>query len=91
MPRPGSAVLGGLPLTTSDFRDFAHMVHKLLVDDVSAPVGRFVARVSSFVATTDRRLHPAASSVAADTAFASVTVVPPGWVTWALQMLLWSR
>ena len=38
VPRPGSAVLGGLPLTTSDFRDFAHMVHKLLVDDVSAPV-----------------------------------------------------
>ena len=47
MPRPESAALGWPPLTSSDFR--------MRIDDLSAPSGRFVARVSAAVTAANRR------------------------------------
>ena len=54
--RPDSAVLGGLPLTSTNFRDFHPHGPRMRIDDLSAPTGRFVARLSAFVGTGDDRL-----------------------------------
>ena len=54
VPHTESAVLGGLPFTSADYCDFrAHGPH-MRIDDLSAPSGRFVARVSASVTTVDR-------------------------------------
>ena len=54
MPRTESAVLGGLPFTSADYCDFRTHGPHMRIDDLSAPSGRFVARVSASVATVDR-------------------------------------
>ena len=41
------AVLGGLPFASSDFRDFRAHALRMRIDDVCAPSGRCVARVSA--------------------------------------------
>ena len=56
MPHPDSAVLGELPLTSTDLRNFRTHGPRMRVDDLSASTERFVARVSAFVGTNDDRL-----------------------------------
>ena len=53
--RPESAVVGGLPFSSLDFRDFRAHGPRMMIDDLSAPSGRFVARVSAPVTPVDRR------------------------------------
>ena len=54
VPRTEGAVLGGLPFTSADYCDFRTHGSHMRIDDLSAPSGRFVARVSASVATVDR-------------------------------------
>ena len=56
VPQPDSAVLGGLPLTSTDFRDFRARGPRVRTDDLSTPTGRFIARVSTSIGTDDDRL-----------------------------------
>ena len=75
VPHPESAVLGGLPFASSDLRDFrAHEPH-VRIDDLSAPSGRFVARVTAAVTTHDCRPGSGDFFAPTDTAFASVFAV----------------
>ena len=76
MPQPDSAVLGGLLLTSTDFRDFRAYGPRMRIDDLSSPTGRFVARVSAFVGTGDDRLGRAPFWPAADATFTPVFAVP---------------
>ena len=76
VPRPESAGLGGLPFASSDFRDFRAHGPRMRIDDLSAPSGRFVARVSAAVTTTDRRPGRGYVFPAADTAFDLFFAVP---------------
>ena len=76
MPRPENAVLGGLPFASSDFRDFGAHGPRVRIDDLCAPSGRFVARVTAAVTTEDRRPGREEFFPAADTAFASVFAYP---------------
>ena len=78
MPRTKSAVLGGLPFTSSDFRDSRAHGPRRRMDNLSAPFGRFVARLSASVATVDCRPGLFFFSPTANPAFASVFVVPSG-------------
>ena len=78
MPRTESAVLGGLPFTSSDFLNFRTHGPRMRIDDLSSPSGRFVARVSASVTTVDRRTGLRVFSPAANTASALVFVVPFG-------------
>ena len=78
MPQPDSAVLGGLPLTSTDFHVFRAHGPRLRIDDLSAPTGRFVARVSAFVGTGDDRLGRTPFWPAADSNFTPVLAVPSG-------------
>ena len=54
VPRTESAVLGGLPFTSADYGEFRIHGPHMRIDDLSAPSGRFVARVSASAATVDR-------------------------------------
>lgn len=64
--QPESDVLGGLPLTPSEFRKVrAHGPH-MRMDHLSTPTGKPLARASAFVATGDRRLDHATSCLFAD-------------------------
>ena len=56
VPRPDSAVSGGLPLTSSDLRNFHAHGPLMRIDDLSAFGRRVVARVSASVAPVDNRL-----------------------------------
>ena len=76
MPRTDSAVLGGLPLTSADFCDFRTLGPRMKIDDLSAPSGRFVSRVSASVGTVDRCPGREWALLTADIAFASVFTVP---------------
>ena len=76
VPRPDSTLLGGLPFASSDFRDFRAHGPRMRIDDLSAPSGRFVARVSAAVTTTDRRPGRGYVFPAADTAFDLFFAVP---------------
>ena len=78
MARTESAVLGGLPFASPDFRDFRAHWPRMKIDDLSAPLGRFVARLSTFVVTVDRRPGLRVFSTTANPAFASAFVVPSG-------------
>ena len=78
VPRNESSVLGELPFTTSDYRDFRARGPCIRIDDLYAPSGRFVSRVSASVATVDRRPGLRVFSPTANPAFASVFVVPSG-------------
>ena len=76
VPRTESAVLGGLAFT-ADFYDFrTHGQRIIRIDDLSAPSGRFAARVSASVVTVDRCSGRGRFLPGADTAFASVFAVP---------------
>ena len=52
--RTESAVLSGLPLTSAGYCDFRTHGPHMRIDDLSAPSGRLVARVSASTATVDR-------------------------------------
>ena len=54
VPRTEGAVLGGLPFTFADYCDFRTHGPHMRIDDLSAPSGRFIARVSASVTTVDR-------------------------------------
>ena len=75
-PAPRARVLGGFSFASSDLHDFCAHVPRLSIDDLSAPSGRFIARVSAAVITVDRCPGRGAFFPAADTAFASVFPVP---------------
>ena len=45
VPQPDSAILGGLPLTSTEFRDFHAHGPRMRIDDLSAPTEKFVACV----------------------------------------------
>ena len=51
VPRTESVVLGRLPFTSADYCDFRTHGPHMRIDDLSAPSGRFVARVSASVTT----------------------------------------
>ena len=76
MPRTESAVLGGLPFTSTDFCDFRTHGPHMRINDLSAPSGRFVARVSAPVATAGRCPGRGRALPPADNDFASVFAEP---------------
>ena len=76
MPRAEHAALGGLPVTSTAFNDFRTHELGTRIDGLSAPPGRFVARVSTSVATTEGCIGRGSISPAADTVFASVFAIP---------------
>ena len=78
MPQTDSAVLGGLPLTSTDFREFRVHGPRIKIDDLSALTGRCVARVSAFVRTGDDRLGRAPFWPVADATLIPVFAVPSG-------------
>ena len=71
VPRTEHAALGGLPLTSTAFHDFRTHEPRIRIDGLSASPGRFVARVSASVATTEGCTGRGSISPAADTVFAS--------------------
>ena len=78
VPQPDSAVSGGLPLSSTGFRDFRAHGPRMRIDDLSAPTGRFVASVSAFIGTGDDRLGRAPLWPAADATITPVFAVPFG-------------
>ena len=79
VPRPEIAVWDGLPFASSDFGDFRDFrVHgpRMRIDDVSAPSGRFIARVPATVTTVDCRPGRGEIFSAADTTLASLLPCP---------------
>ena len=54
VPRTDSAVLGGLLFTSAAYCDFRTHGPHMRIDDLSAPSGRFIARVPASVTTVDR-------------------------------------
>ena len=76
--QPDSAFFGGLPLTSTVFCDFRAHGPRMRINDVSAPTGKFVARVVGFVGTGDDRLGHAPLWPATDATSTSVFVVPVG-------------
>ena len=76
VPRTESAVLGGSPFTSADFSDCRTHGPRMRIDDLSAPSGRFVDRVSSSAATVDRCPGRGRALSATDIAFGSVFAVP---------------
>ena len=76
VPRSENAVLGGLAFASSDFCDFRAYRPHIRIDDLSAPSGRFVDRVSATVTTVDRRPGRGDFFPAADTAVASFFAAP---------------
>ena len=78
VPQRDSAVLGGLPLTSTDFHGFRAHGPRMRIDELSAPTGRFVVSVSAFVGTGDDRLGRAPFWPAADAIFTPVFAVPSG-------------
>ena len=76
VPRTEHASLGGLPVTSTAFHNFHTHEPRIRTDGLSAPPGRFVARVSAFVATTQGCTGRGLISPAVDTVFASVFAIP---------------
>ena len=76
VPRTESTVLGGLLLTSADYCDCRTHWPRMKIDDLSAPSGRFVSRVSASVGTVDRCPGREWALLTADIAFASVFTVP---------------
>ena len=75
VPQPDSAVLGGLPLTFTDLRDISAHGSSMRIDVLSTPTGRFVARVSAFVAVGNDGLGRSPFWPAADATFTPVSGV----------------
>ena len=61
--------VGYLPSTSSDFRNFRTHGPRMRIGNLSAPSGRFVARVSASVVTVDRRPGSRTFSPTANAAF----------------------
>ena len=76
VPRTEHAALGGLRPTSTAFHDFCTHEPRIRIDGLSAPPGRFVARVSASVAPTEGCTGRGSISPAADTVFASVFAIP---------------
>ena len=76
VPRTEHAALGGLPVTSTAFHDFRTHEPRTRISGLSASPGRFVARVSASVATTEGCTGRGSISPAADTVFASVFAIP---------------
>ena len=76
VPRTERAALGGLPLTSTAFYDFRTHEPRIRIDGLSDSPGRFVARGSASVATTEICTGRGSISPAADTVFASVFATP---------------
>ena len=75
VPRTKHAALGGLPLTSTAFHDFRTHEPRIRMDGLSAPSGRFIARVSASVATNEGCTGRGSISPADDTVFASVFAI----------------
>ena len=75
-PHSEHAALGGLPFTSTAFHDFRTHEPRTRIDGLSAPPGRFVARVFASVATTEGCTGRGSISPAADTVFALVSAIP---------------
>ena len=78
VPQPDSAVLCGLPRTSTDFRVLRVHGPRMRIDDLSAPTGRFAARVPAFVGTGDDHLGRASFWSATDATFFRFSRCPPG-------------
>ena len=76
VPRTEHAALGGVPLTATAFHDLRTHEPRIRIDGRFAPPGRFVARVSVSVATTEGCTGRGSISPATDTVFASVSAIP---------------
>ena len=76
VPRTEHAALGGPPVTSTAFHDFRTHEPRTRIDGLSASPGRFVARVSASVATTEDCTGRRSISPAADTVFALVFAIP---------------
>ena len=70
VPRTEHAALGGISLTSTAFHDCRTHEPRLRIDSLSAPQGRFVARVSASIATTESCTGRGSISTAAETVFA---------------------
>ena len=68
-PRTGQIALGGLPLTSATFHDFRTHEPRIWIDGLSTSPGRFIARVSASVATTEGCTVCGSIAPAADTVF----------------------
>ena len=76
VPRTEHAALGRPPLTSTAFHDFRTHEPRIRIDGLSASPGRFVARGSASVATTEGCTGRESISPAADTVFDSVFTKP---------------
>ena len=76
VPRTEHAALGGLPVISTAFHDFRTHESRIRIDGLSASPGRFVARVSASVVTTEGCTGRGSISSAADPVFASVFAIP---------------
>ena len=76
VPRTEHAALGGFPVISTAFHDFRTHESRIRIDGLSASPGRFVARVSASVATTEGCTGRGSISSAADPIFASVFAIP---------------
>ena len=76
VPPTKRAALGRLPLTSTAFHDFRTHDPRIRVDGLSASPGRFVARVSASIATTEGCTGRGSISPTVCTVFASVFVIP---------------
>ena len=76
VPRTERAVLGGFPFSSTEYFDFRTHGPRTRIDDLAAPSGRFVARVSAPVATVDRCPGRGRALPEADNDFGSVFAVP---------------
>lgn len=74
-PHPTSTALVRLLFTFAGFCEIRTHGARIKIDDISARLERFVARVSASVANVDRRPCSGLNGLAADTSFASVLVV----------------
>ena len=66
-----------MPSASSDIREFHSHGPCMRIDDLSSPLGRFIALVSAYGASVDHRPGMRVYSPAANDALASVFVVPP--------------
>ena len=76
VPRTKHAALGGLPLTSTAFHEFCTHEPRIRIYGLSASPGKFFARVSASVATTEGCTGRGSISLAADTVFASGFAIP---------------
>ena len=76
VPQPDSAVLCGLPLISTYFRDFCAHGPRMRTDDLSVPAGTLVTPVFVSADTVDGRLGRAPLWPATDAIFTPIFAVP---------------